>query len=61
LSGSEFQTVGPAEAKERQPKEQSVDGGWRIAGCFCEWRYALFVVQARNDDDDDGDAVTWTT
>jgi len=30
--------VGPAEAKERQPKvlrgrvEQSVDGGWRIAG-----------------------------
>jgi len=35
LLGSEFQTVGPAEAKERQPKvlhvEQSVDGSWRIA------------------------------
>jgi len=23
-------------------------------GCYgCEWRYALLVVQARNDDDDD--------
>jgi len=23
----------------------------------CEWRYALFVVQSRNDDDDDVDCI----
>ena len=36
LLGSEFQTVGPAEAKEWQPKvlqrTRGTDGGWQIAG-----------------------------
>ena len=27
----------------------------------CEWRYALLVVQARNDDDDDNDDCVGST